>query len=265
MQQRLLTWKYALSPLHLHHEELEEVKPSYSGKFVVTRRKDDSAYYQLEATYDLDIDNVLECRSKTWSTLGKDQRTFPILNIDLIDVDKQSAWNIELSVKGLVHDDPLLEKFAEAVEVIRSVPNLVLAANNGDRYIGLKQLQPSLKIESYQQRCSWTFTISEDGLYMLELSQTQSFMPCSGGAQADALGLIRHGPIRWSISVFRPEWDTILAEHALHGIGQDMKNNLHISKFFPDQDGALLTDRSTKGLENFLRRLTNVEDLVYGR
>ena len=158
---------------------------------------------------------------------------------------------------------PELLEFAEGVNLNPSIA-MAVAPDQGKssgRYLDFKTV-PGVIVTWLLQKKHWTFEYGRTGYY-IDVSKTEEFRLRNPHSNKPDQSDLTAGDPAWRVSIFRKDWDVVLAENAELGVGEGMRTDKTIADFFPasTSDGAN-TSRSDVG--HFLQILNEVSEVIRG-
>lgn len=237
---------------------VSQMKPRHRGTFVI---KATNAVYQYDVLFESFDQGDLRLLSAMWSKLAEDGDTVRLIDTCLIDLaryqvksacDKvpreltsqssdSSAWSVELNACSLIdevkHKD--LEIFARSVSLDPKISGLVYT-DNAESLLTWRAV-PGLQVLSVTQTSTWQLRLSRDlasSPYLCDVSCFRTFHP-----QGPTTKLNK--PRReWSLEVYHPTWDLVLAANAKLRIGQKVDKPPTVDDFFPGQSTDASADVS---------------------
>ena len=262
MHQSLAAKRDSLAPISSLSFNQEHL-PTYTCVFTV--RLGDGKHYRFEALYAQDFEEEYVCKSKFWMRLDEDNKLTKLLDLTLVDLAQDSAWQLDV-LSGYtieVNLPEMLRLFAEGVNLKADAAQLSTVTN--EQYFTYR-LVPGVTLVDYQQRKCFAYNFVK-GPYVCEASITQNFYPAPDPEREipDQVNLVCQSP-RGSLSVFHRQWDTTLAENANLPIGKPVKWAPELKTFFPEDDIAITgtEDGAKPGFAGFVQRLQEIESIVCG-
>ncbi|KAI9727512.1 MAG: hypothetical protein M1828_006454 [Chrysothrix sp. TS-e1954] len=221
-------------------------------------------FYRLEASYAHDFEGEYTCKSKVWLKLDKEGQLSQILDTTLIDLQKDSAWSLDIVAGYAVETNvpDVLQKFADSVKLKSNAVELSHRTNDQFFHYGFFL---GMVMVSYEQKAVLTYDFVE-GPYTCEAAKTRTFLPRKSAGRRPDQSNLEVGDPHASLHVFHRQWDAILAENANLGAGKQISWTPELGTFFPEEDIATtnMPKRPKVGLAGFVERLEEVEDIVRG-
>ncbi|KAK5132908.1 hypothetical protein LTR08_008354 [Meristemomyces frigidus] len=248
--------KDLVTPVGATTESLADEQPVYTAVYTFA---DETGDLRLSVSWRTEEGSTSFDRiSKKWTRLERDVGTpTPIFDVSLADLNSGAAWQFDILASQAVDESrlpPLLKKFASSVEILPAE-----AKHRSPERVFVRHT-PHASLRSVQQSISYRCTIKQSD-FTLELNHFKNRVrpsrSPSGGTPADH-------EARWSLSVYRAEWDTMLARNESLPIGEIADWEDDVRTWFPFDLGMGIDtpDEDEGGWTQFLEKLERVETLV---
>jgi len=254
-------------------DDLSEVKPEYTAIFTF---HDEAGDLRLSVDWQESHDSGAQTSdfrqpAPRWTRLHRDTGApSTLLNANLTNLATGSAWQFDIQAVQKVDKarlSPQLARFAESLRFDAEAAR----RQSADR--PFVKFNPSTNLKSLQQRISYHYRIAlGNSDYTLELSRFQDRVYPSRAAPADPAISSTETTVcepRWSISVFRTDWDTWFGLNESLGIGAQADWSDDMSAWFPEDLLGSPTSGSApekpeedSGWVQLMEKLTHIEELV---
>lgn len=206
-------------------------------------------------------DTTFDTFSRKWTRLDRETSTPDhLLDINVTDLINGSAWQFDIKSSQAVDEarlSPQLVAFADSIRIEAIAARKQVAT---EIFVRMKPLQT---LKYLRQRVSYNYNIKNTD-YVLELSR---FQDKSYPARKYSLGPEEHPALyepRWSINVYREQWDTMFATHEHLAIGTSVDWAADPDTWFPEDMLASPAHDALpgRGFEAMLEKLRMVEQLL---
>ncbi|KAI9655354.1 MAG: hypothetical protein M1821_005501 [Bathelium mastoideum] len=258
--ERVLDANSLLAPATTFARTLREDKPIYCANFVIVDPTDGSCFCYDVAFKDLGAS--FECSSRDWSKLdpGSTNPT-KLLDISLIDLQKSSAWALEVTATQTISDDTQVPQsflqWAERVEIDGQ------RARNHDKPGQFIAFPAGVPIVFYKEKVVWTFHLI-GSLYTVEIGRTQRTATDRSqmlSRSPNAVPNVLQDPY-WTVAVRHNDWNGFLGTHANLKVGEGAKYTVDEKKWFPKDDTC--GSKHQDGFLNLVEKLGQIEGIVRG-
>lgn len=241
--------------------ELTDVKPVYSAIFTFTDEAGDLRLsIEWQETKDPITEKInFEEISRKWTRLERDTGVpTPVLDISLTDLNTSSAWQFDILASQTVVEARLSQQLHTFALNLRLDP---AAAKHQDPARLFVRYNPYANLQSLQQRISYRYTLANSD-FALELSRFQVRTFLSRKFTEPVI----YEP-RWSLSVFRTQWDTMFTQNERLSIGNAVTWEDDVATWFPSDVGPGCSSPGVdEGMgeewEQLLQKLGRIEALV---
>jgi len=258
-------------------DDLSEVKPEYTAILTFTDEGGDlrlSVDWQETQDYSAQSTDFVRKATK-WTRLDRDTGApSPIFDVSLTDLNTGSAWQFDIVAAQSIEESRLPQQLVRFAEKL-AIDTNAARKRSADRLFVVHT--PHANLKSLQQRISYHYRIAiGNSDYTLELSQFQDRVYAARQAPApsfinSAAGLTIYEP-RWSLNVFRADWDTNFAQNERLEIGAMVVWSDDVESWFPQDlnaNGSTSTNDDEKpdaevGWKQLMEKLVRIEALVQG-
>lgn len=231
-------------------ESVSEVKPSYCAEFVFEDAKGDLRLSMAYSESGVDDNGKMQFTEpeKKWTRLPRDT-SGKILDASLHDLATGYAWQFDLQYDMIENPLKLPMTHRQFPERVRIKPAIATTPLSNNCFF---DWNPHVPPKSLRQVVKYQYMIQSTD-YCLELSQYQDRVFTSND---DKIGKVQKP--RWSLNVFRVEWDTMFARNASLDIGTKAEWGDDMENWFPpdfdkDEDGFLSLMEKLKKIEKKVR------------
>ena len=288
-----------LQPEDAVTEQLSAVRPIYSASFIFADEAGDLCLMKsFRETEDAGTQaSAFEETSKKWTRLERDSHsTVPLLDASLSDLNTGKAWQFDIEASQAVDESRLSKKLVDfsyglqfgKCMVLSSLLSPILNNNKGLRKVltfylpwlterdrALKQSidKPFIShrssaagLKHTQHRISYRYHLrTKDGFvtdYTLDLTrfQDRKYTPTKTPLLAGAEPTI-YEP-RWSLNVYRTEWDSKFAQNARLKIGEGGNWPLDVDSWFPEDPQSPQPDSQGAGFAHLMENLKRVGRVI---
>ena len=277
--QILQEWNDLITPQDATTEHLVVVQPMYS---IVFTFEDSAGDLRLTVTWKLmqdadSKDEAFEGVSKKWARLERaaedanpktgieqydpNAGMSSLLDVALTDLNTGMAWQFDVNAAQAVDKSRLSESYVEFEHSIK-VNNEAVRKRSAEKLFVF--YRPSgVRVKSIQQNVSYRYYLSQTD-YNLELTRFQNrvFPPRT----AETMSFSSTAPTvfepRWSLSVYRTEWDQTLSENEHLPIGQKANWADDVDTWFPEDAGSEDAQRNGLGFAQLMTKLKKVAKLM---
>ncbi|KAK4547294.1 hypothetical protein LTR36_000949 [Oleoguttula mirabilis] len=245
--------------------KLSDVKPVYSAMFTFS---DEAGNLRLTVDWQeaQDVGNEkfsFEQLSKKWTRLERDNgKPTSLLDVSLTDLRSGSAWQYDIHASQAVDESRLPRQLVDFANNLRFDP---AAAKKESRDALFVRLNPHATLRSFQQRVSYRYTIANSD-FKLELSRFQDRVYPARTASIASGGLPTLYEPRWSLSVYRTEWDTMFSQNERLSIGDQTTWQDDVATWFPYDVGPGISNSADadegRGWDQLIEKLQKIETLV---
>ncbi|GAB1739401.1 hypothetical protein NU219Hw_g4361t1 [Hortaea werneckii] len=242
-----------LSPLDPTISDLHEVKPIFSAEFTFHDSADRVEYVQ---------------KYRKWTRFERDSgNPTPLLDINLTDLNSGWAWQFDILTSQPVDERKVpdtLQKFANTIR-LDALSTAKLKAR--DPFV-LRYNAPSNLI-NVQERTCYSYVIANSE-FNLEISRFQNRIyhfrpsmvaPEDGPRQSSRAAPNIYEP-RWSLSIYRQEWDTLFNENERLPVGQNVGWKNDMAHWFPADIGSEASENEDQGWSQLMDNLGQIEAMV---
>ncbi|EMD01224.1 hypothetical protein BAUCODRAFT_203034 [Baudoinia panamericana UAMH 10762] len=255
-----------LTPSEAILTNLKDVRPTYTAVFHFA---DHGGDIRLTVDWQQTLDTTrahveFDMTSKKWVRLDRDTGMLkPLLDASLTDLSTSLAWQLDVSASTQVVDEcNLPEQLVSFAKNLRIEPK---AVRHQDDAVLFVRRNPYAKLKSFRQQIGYQYAIC-DSDYTLEVCryQDQTFAPHEPPVNEKMPPTI-YEP-RWSLNVFRKEWDTSFAKNERLPIGQGVDWSDDVTFWFPSDigPGAPPVDEHNpyQGWDQLMDKLMRIHGIV---
>lgn len=206
--------------------DLHDVKPVYSATFIFA---DAAGNLRLAIEWQeaQDVNNTqssFEELSRKWTRLERDTGTpTQLLDVSLTDLTTGLAWQFDILASQPVDEarvPPGLVEYAKKLQF-----NLAIAKEPSSNKPFVRIIN-NAALRSYQQRTSYRYTLANSD-FKLELSRFQDAVYPAPTVYEP----------RWSLGLYRSEWDTMFSANERLGVGKQTGWPDDLEAWFPRNVG----------------------------
>ncbi|KAI9839915.1 MAG: hypothetical protein M1819_000107 [Sarea resinae] len=247
-----------LEPMDVMCGALEEVRPIYSAMFEVAS-SDGMGHLRLEIEFRKSTKpGEFEVPLKKWFRINNSNGTNGMeksgkilmpLNLNFVDLEKDSAWQFEVAANNAIEYSqitPKMHKFADCIR-LNINPDPITSKEP------LITFTETIDTRFFIQKSSYRYSMRRSA-YVLEASKYELF---SRQTTLSGRGSVNAGE-HWQVSMYNAEWDNIVGQQANLEIGECGPSLPTLNTFFPsDADSA-------PGLSDFLDKINETLDIIWG-
>lgn len=212
-------------------EHLSDVRPSYGAEFIIENsdKKGDLRLCMAWTESDVDDNGKVQFAEveKKWTRLDRHTGTTTrLLDVSLLDLTKAgSTWQLDITSAASEDVTRLPMNFQEFPQRVKINPSIALQPTSNRCFI---EYNPSVKPKSLRQTIRYQYMITGTD-YTLELSQYQDrkYVPKEKEVE-EVVDMTR-----WSLNVFRIEWDNMFEKNQSLKIGTQAEWKDEIQEWFP--------------------------------
>ncbi|KAK5120969.1 hypothetical protein LTR85_005753 [Meristemomyces frigidus] len=245
--------------------ELGDVKPVYSVIFTFA---DEVGNLRLvvewqEAQDVFNMKTSFEQLSRKWTRLERDIDTpTSLLDVSLTDLTTGSAWQFDVLATQAVDESRLPQQLVDFAHNLQFDPAVAKKQSTDRLFV---RVSPHATLRSVQQRISYRYTITNSD-FKLELSRFQDRMYTGRVSSVTSTGLPKVHEPRWSLSVYRTEWDTMFSQNERLPVGEQTTWQDDVATWFPYDVGPgssiLANGDDGAGWGQLMEKLVRIEALV---
>lgn len=258
-----------LTPAEALAHDLTEVRPLYTAIFTFAGK---SGNHRLQVEWceahndgSRNTDAItLDLVSKRWSRLEHESTALsPVIDVSMSDLNTSTAWQVDLlAAPQVIEESKLPSEIASFSKYLRTSKVTDIDSDNACNFTFWK---PLAKLISVQQRISYQYTITNSD-YTLELSRFQDRRyPPNPKLTPSTTQPIIYEP-RWSLNLFRKDWDGMLAENERLKVGERADWPGDVDRWFPRDVGPTAEGMDEKdalqGWRQMFEKFVGVEMLV---
>ena len=255
--------KDLITPSDATIADLSDVKPVYSAIFTFADEAGDLRLtVEWHEAHDAFNNSAnLEEISKKWTRLERDNGTpTSLLDVSLTDLNSGTAWQFDILASQAADEAKLPQQLITFARNLRIDPALA-KKQSADRIF--VRYNPFATLRSIQQRISYRYTIANSD-FKLELSRLQDRNYPSRSTSSPS-GMPTVYEPRWSLSVYRTEWDTMFTQNERLPIGESTTWKDDVVTWFPYDVGpgaSSVGEDEGQGWEQMVDKLGRIEALV---
>lgn len=231
-------------------EDLSEVRPSYSVEFVFDEEsKGDVNLSMVWKESDLDESGKLQFTepTKQWTRLDRfDGGVNKLIDASLTDLSSGLAWQFDLTSVGPEDGSKISVEYRSFPDRVRLDPSGVLLPLSQKAFV---RYNPFARLKSVRQIVRYHYMIIGTD-YTLQISNIQDRI-----INSDKTETVLEP--RWSLEVFRVEWDTMFGKNHSLGIGTKADWDDDIEEWFQKDWGS-----ENDGFQSLMEKLQEIEKRV---
>ncbi|KAF2172447.1 hypothetical protein M409DRAFT_63129 [Zasmidium cellare ATCC 36951] len=244
------SWSAMISPQEAMVEDLSEVRPSYSVEFVFDEEsKGDINLSMVWKESDLDESGKLQFTepTKQWTRLDRfDGGVNKLIDTSLTDLSSGLAWQFDLTSVGPEDESKISVEYRSFPDRVRLDPSGVLLPLSQKAFV---RYNPFARLKSVRQIVRYHYMIIGTD-YTLQISNIQDRT-----INSDKTETVLEP--RWSLEVFRVEWDTMFGKNHSLGIGTKADWDDDIEEWFQKDWGS-----ENDGFQSLMEKLQEIEKRV---
>ncbi|KAK5168000.1 uncharacterized protein LTR77_006567 [Saxophila tyrrhenica] len=257
--------RHFLDPSVVTVSELTEVRPLYSVAFTFA---DEAGDLRLEICWEEAKDTSYKSTEydvvyKKWTRLDRDTgTTASIVDIALKDLTSGLAWQFDIKAAQVMEESRLSAKLKAFAESIRINPSEA-SKMNLDKLLVTHKPPHGVQLKSIQQKLVYRYNIKWSD-FTLELAQFQDrkFSHQSSSALSSNMPTTIYDP-RWSLSLYRGDWDKMLASNENLPIGERTEWEDDIDNWLPeDMTPTSDPDHKGAGFDQLMEKLKTLQNVM---
>ena len=251
-----------LAPQDAMTRDLADVKPVYSAIFTFADEGGDfRLFMSWMETQDASCESVtFEPIANKWTRLERDSATpSSLVDMSLTDLNTGLAWQFDIQVARPVDKSRLPKTLIDFAYSVRIDAKEAHKVNSDKSFIIHKPYVGHLK--SIQQQVSYRYYLIPSD-YTLELArfQNRSFPPRKSTVLP--LGEATVQEPRWSVQVWRGEWDKEFTENENLAIGEQVDWRDDGDTWFPEDLNSSAHGNIGAGFRELMKKLKRVGKMV---
>ena len=261
-------------------QNLADVKPIYSATFTFANEAGDLCFTKTwRETQDAGAKaSTYEEISKKWTQLERGPReekggerqkdtAASLLDISLADLNTGQAWQFDIESTRPIQEHRLSKQHLDFGYSVKFDPKGVFAQDKGSNKPFAVFKSAAVNLIHLRQRTSYRYHIrTEEGMvtdYTLDVTRFQDrTYPLGKSTYVAAQEPTVYEP-RWSLSVYRTEWDTKFAQNESLKIGEMADWEDGVDAWFPE-DPTKDSEAESKGagVEHLMEKLKRIAKMV---